>query len=465
MDTDLPIPVPATIAPADHAPARLLGPGQMFGLNALWFALSALWGALLTLLLPIQVEDMLRRSGLSATQVADQKSGYLALVVAVGAVAALVIPPLVGAWSDRCTHPWGRRRPFIVAGMVVTVLGLVGMMSAPALGIYTIFYLLVQAASNVAAAAYSGIVPDLVPAEQRGAASGWLGMLTLLGNISGLVIGSVGLARAHADDLLTTAQQIGVYSLIIAIQGIFLGIAVVGARETPLTGAPPPQSLGATVKSLWISPRAHPDFAWVWITRFLVGMGFSTVQFYLLYFLQDVVGINRAQISIYGAYLFLGLLLSAAGASILGGRRSDRRGRKPLIYVSGAGMTVALLAFIGYIGGPTLPLPGPFSIAFNPIFYCGIGFGFGYGVYTAVDWALATDVLPDKDTAAAKDLGVWHIAFVLPQSLATVLAGGLLTLATGAGVSPGLRYGLVFAMSIVYLVLGTVLVRNVRGAR
>ena len=82
-----------------------------------------------------------------------------------------------------------------------------------------------------------------------------------------------------------------------------------------------------------------------------------------------------------------------------------------------------------------------------------------------MDWALGTDVLPNKDTDAAKDLGVWHIAFVLPGSLATPLAGGLLTLAGSLGMDAASRYSLVFIMSILYFVLGTVLVRNVRKAR
>ena len=40
--------------------------------------------------------------------------------------------------------------------------------------------------------------------------------------------------------------------------------------------------------------------------------------------------------------------------------------------------------------------------------------GLGFGVYVAVDLALAADVLPDK-SSAAKDLGVFNIAGALPS--------------------------------------------------
>lgn len=442
-----------------------LGHGQMFAISAMAFALSVLWGALLTLVVPIQIEDLLRRAGLSEQSVVEQKSGMLGLVVAAGAVVALIVPPFVGALSDKTTHRLGRRRPYIIGGILLTIAGLLAMMVPTNLAIYSAAYLLVQGGANVAGAAFTGFIPDLVPDSQRGHASGWLGMMTILGNITGLLIGSFGLARADATALLTTEQQIGTYVMVIVVLLIFLGITYAGVRETPLPGPVKREGLIAILKSLWISPREHPDFAWVWITRFLVTMGFNTVQFYLLYFLQDVVNVERDDLSQYGAVMYLGLLLSAAVAAIVGGRISDQRGRKPLVYLAGALMSVVGALFIAYIALNVLPTPGPFVGAFNTVLYLAIGFGIGYGTYQAVDWALGTDVLPNKDTDAAKDLGVWHIAFVLPQSLATALAGWLLTLAATGGMAAGPRYSLVFAMSIVYFILGTLLIRNVRGAR
>jgi MFS family permease len=456
---------PAGVVPAEAAALPHLSNGQLFAISAMPFALSALWGALLTLIVPLQVEDLLRRSGLSAEQVTDKKTAYLGAVVAVGALMALIVPPLVGALSDTTTARLGRRRPFIIGGVLITVLGLLGMMTPANLGIYTAAYLLLQGGSNAAAAAYAGFIPDQVAPVQRGHASGWLGMMNILGNIAGLLLGFVGLQRATADALLTDSQQMLTYGLIIALLLVFLAITVAGVRERPLTGPVHRPALLTILKSLWLDPRKYPDFAWVWITRFFVTMGFNTVQFFLVYFLQDVVGIGRDELTKYGAIMYLGLLLSAALSAILGGRISDRRGRKPLIYAAGAIMTVTGLLFIGYILLQTVPLPGPFLATFNTVFYLAIGFGLGYGCYQAVDWALGTDVLPNKDTDAAKDLGVWHVAFVLPGSLATPLAGWLLTLAGSLGMDAASRYSLVFIMSILYFVLGTVLIRNVRKAR
>src|SRR3979411_825408 len=87
----------------------------------------------------------------------------------------------------------------------------------------------------------------------------------------------------------------------------------------------------------------------------------------------------------------------------------------------------------------------------------GAVFGLGYGAYTSVDWALATDVLPNMDDAA-KDMGLWHIALTLPQLLAVPLAGVLLDLGQQLGQAqglPNLGYTFIFGTAIVYFVLGT----------
>jgi MFS family permease len=80
--------------------------------------------------------------------------------------------------------------------------------------------------------------------------------------------------------------------------------------------------------------------------------------------------------------------------------------------------------------------------------------GIGFGAYTAVDFALITEVLPDA-ADRAKDLGVINIANALPQVLAPVLAAAVLGLGMGY---PGL-YLLAAAVSV----LGSVLVRRIRS--
>ncbi len=65
-------------------------------------------------------------------------------------------------------------------------------------------------------------------------------------------------------------------------------------------------------------------------------------------------------------------------------------------------------------------------------------------------------------------MGVWHVAEVFPQVAATPIAGFLLdrfqVVGRGAGL-PNLGYTVIFSLSLVYFVLGTVFVRRIRGVR
>ena len=105
-------------------------------------------------------------------------------------------------------------------------------------------------------------------------------------------------------------------------------------------------------------------------------------------------------------------------------------------------------------------------IAFHPslglVFAVGALFGLGYGAYQAVDWALVVDVLPG-DVSAGRDMGIWHVAIVLPQVLAPAATG--FTLNGLKPVSLLFGYGVVFVITAAWFVLGTVFVRRVRGAR
>jgi hypothetical protein len=96
------------------------------------------------------------------------------------------------------------------------------------------------------------------------------------------------------------------------------------------------------------------------------------------------------------------------------------------------------------------------------MYWIGALFGVGYGAYQAVDWALAIDVLPQGDSAA-KDMGIWHVSLVLPQVIAPALTGVIL-----AALKPHsllLGYTLVFTATAFWFILGTVFVRQIRGAR
>src|SRR5258708_8503024 len=97
------------------------------------------------------------------------------------------------------------------------------------------------------------------------------------------------------------------------------------------------------------------------------------------------------------------------------------------------------------------------------VFALGVAYGIGYGLYFAVDWALAVDTLPDK-TKSAKDMGLFHVALTLPQAILPLFGGALIDLLnrTAGG---NLGYRVVFSSAGGLLFLGTVVVSRIKPAR
>ena len=421
-----------TLAPGLPAdiPARHVPLSELIWLGLFWFAMSFHWGALLTVVIPAEVLRFVPEA---------QKGAYLGLLFAAGAVMAMVVSPISGALSDRSTLPMGRRRPFVVAGVLVNIVGLMMLRHASAYGWYVGGLAVVQAATNFAGGAFNGLIPDRIPQSQRGIASGVLGFMMMSGTI---------VAALLAGHLVGRGQT-GLVYLIDA--GLFLGcttIMTLQIREEPISGAPP-FALGAFVRSFWIDPRRYPDFGWMFLTRGLVMLGFYTMITFLQFFVKDTLHLTVAEAARVTGVLSAVTIAAGTIVALLAGWISDRIGRKGI--VSASGFFLALTSF-GLLMQP------PFST----LIWIAVLFGIGYGAFTSVDWALAIDVLPSRGLAA-KDLGIWGVANTLPQVLAPIFAGPVLD-AFNRRV-PNSGYTVVFSGAIVCVVLASIFIWKIKGAR
>jgi MFS family permease len=91
-----------------------------------------------------------------------------------GLMVALLAPAFWGILSDRNASRWGRRRPFILGGTLADLVFIAAIGFSAGLNGMTGFdflfamYLLLQVSTNAAQAAQQGLIPDLVPENQRG---------------------------------------------------------------------------------------------------------------------------------------------------------------------------------------------------------------------------------------------------------------------------------------------------------
>lgn len=429
--------------PSQAATVRRVTLFEQINLNLFWFANNFHWQALLAIVLPSMVVKYLGEAN---------KDINLTLVVSWGTLVAVVVNPLVGALSDYTTLRLGRRRPYMIFGTVLNVLVLIGFAFSPGwfpnaalLGIFIFLFILLQFSNNLANSPWSAIIADKVPKAQRGFSSGFCGLFTLLGLIGGSLTAGVLLNKKDALPLYNN-EIIRIFLLIAALQIIVVAYTVLTVKETPLP-AEARFSLRESVRDLIFKPTRYPDFSWVLLARLLVMMGVWGVFYFLQYYFDDVLHVSGEQFS--GA-LFLPIMLATAmPTSILAGWASDRWGRKSLVYLSGINMTLACLFFI-FFQNPTGAL------------IAGAFFGIGYGAYTSVDWALATDALPPTDEAG-KFMGLWSAFGILPQVIGIAVGGVMLQLAHGLPNHFG--YTLLFLLTIFYFAIGTVVIRQIKGVR
>jgi MFS family permease len=414
---------------------RRLSLGDHVAISCFWLAYNFHWGAILAIALPSQI----------AAIVGDaQKELYNGLIPSIGAAMSLVATPLAGAFSDRSRSRFGRRRPYMATGTAINVLFLLLLplfASGSNIWLFLLCYLGVQLGNNWSGGPYAGLIPDVVPPDQRGIASGWLALMTAVGTLLGAIA---------AGRLVTGESYVPIYGTIAAVMVLLLLITLWCVRERPHASDSGPFRVGAFARSFILRGGEYRDFYFVLFTRALVTMGIYSVFTFFQFFLRDVIQVENPIMET--SYLVAIIIAAGIPTSLVAGKLSDRFGRKPLVYLSGGLMALASVVFIANGFFPSLALT----------FWIGALFGVGYGAYQAVDWALAIDVLP-KGEAAAKDMGIWHVSLVLPQMLAPALTG--VTLTAFKGTSLLLGYTAVFAMTACWFVLGTVFVRAIRGAR
>ena len=430
------------VSPYGNRPLKLL---EHLTISGFWFATNFHWGALLLILLPGDIKLL----------AGEHKAQMLGLITGIGAIPALIVPLISGAMSDRCMRPEGRRKPYIAIGVLLNMIGLALMafsvISLKSLPAYFLSYGIVQIGNNIASGAYMGVIPDVVPRSEHGKASGFMALMSQLGTL----FGAIGVGMLIPDSAV--GLRYGLIAVVLLVAGI---LSYQGIKENKLDKAEP-FVLGEYIRSLWIDPKQHPNFAWVWFTRFLVMMGFYSIMPFVNYYLVDVVGIPQAEVGQKAPVLLALILLVSSITGIYGGVLSDKIGRKKVVYVANTIIAIVAPAFIlcHNLGAALL---------------VGALFGIGYGAYISVDYALGTDVLPHQEEAG-KDMAVWHVAMTLPQSIGAPIAGILIALpGVTKEVNPikgepviyhyfTLGYGYIFLLCSICFALGAYLLKNVKG--
>jgi MFS family permease len=323
----------------------------------------------------------------------------------------------------------------MIIGLVGGSVGILLIALAPSIPVVLAGWCIAQLCFNALLAAMVAVLPDQVPSVQRGLVSGVLGVCLPVASVCGTF-----LVRLFTGSLL--AMFLGPC----AIGAFFILLFAVTLKDRRLAkGEKPAWSFREFASTFYVSPRQNPDFSWAFASRFMFVLAYAFLVTYQAYYLLDKIGSAKADVP---QQIFLGTLAQSAvivAASLIGGRLSDRTGRRK-IFVLTASIVYGLALFVIAIAS-----------SFNG-FLVGMAIGgLGFGVYVAVDLALVVDVLPGKNSAA-KDLGVFNIAGALPFSIAPAIAPVILAIGGGS-------YGVLYAIAGLCAIIGAFAVLPVKRVR
>ncbi len=334
---------------------------------------------------------------LLADQVASpgtaEKETLLAAATLSGSLVALLANPLAGALSDRSRSRWGPRRPWILAGALLAGLGIQLLPQARGAMALMGAWCLAKLGLNASMAALNGAVADQVPARQQGTVWGWAGLAQPIGLVCGVGLSGLLVPQLH---------QVAV------VQSALVLLSALPILWCARAGRQPSQPQAAPSLEVWAAFR-HRPFAQLWWSRCWLYLGWSMSTVFLLYFLEDRLGIPRPQ-ALQAQTLLLalyagGTVASAAAAGWLSDRTGNRRG---FVVAGTSGMAVACgLMLISQ----SLPLALAGAVLL----------GIAYGVYIATHQALVLEHLPDPHHSA-RDLGVFNAANTAPMVFSPALA-------------------------------------------
>lgn len=339
--------------------------------------------------------------------VPESKAASLGIVISIGAVVTFIATPVVGVLSDRTTSRFGRRRPWMIIGIVAVAAGATLIAVASSVGVVAIGWCLVTFGLASLQAAIGPVIAEQVPDEQRGKAGALTGVAIQLAGVAGSLVGALLIGNMLLMFLLP--------AIILAVLSVAYFLVIPDRPAVYDEGTPRP-SIGKSLAMLLFNPLKHRDFSLVWVGKLLFQVAMAILSTYQLYFVMERLGFTPEEAGTQLAAVGGSGILVTTGMAVLGGVISDRlRRRKPFIYA------VAALAATGFL-----------LLAFAsslPLYIAGSLFILAAaGIFGSVDLALIADVLPDKEDGAGRWMGIYHTSTSIANATTPVLAAVVLSI-------------------------------------
>ncbi len=303
-----------------------------------------------------------------------------------------IIQPTIGALSDRTRTRFGRRRPYIAAGIPLSAaLFLFAATQHDVLGL-TIAIVLFSIFFNIAADPYVALLADITTSGERGILQGVSTGIQLVSQVAFLALISIAVGTGSIPDWS--------YVLVAALMVLTFGVTVFGVREPTIVDLPTAEEARLGLRGYVAELLQQRQAMRYLVAIFTFMVGFSAVLPYLTLFITVDIG-ETEQVALA---LAAGTLLVTAVAAVAFGRLADRVGNKPVL-VGGW----ALLAVAAFGGMVIQHLPETIAVVLLA--------GVGNGAATAAGWPLLVSLVPAEKTGVFAGLKAAAESIAIPASV------------------------------------------------
>jgi MFS family permease len=302
------------------------------------------------------------------------------------------VQPISGWTSDRWQSAWGRRRPLMSLGTALDFIFLAFLAWAGGIPMLAVGYIGLQFTSNIAHGPAQGLLPDQVPSEEMGAASGIRNLM----DMAGLVVSSLLMGRLLDPVTADPLKPILVVSVILLVGALItiLGVPEKSSREghTDQRGLRRVSSQNSLLQDVK-SALGYRPYAWLIGSRFLFLLGIYDIQVFAQYFIRDVIATDNP-VKLTGD-LLASITLALIACALGGGWLGDRIGHRKVQYLaSGIGMLGCLLLLMARTPQTLLIFGGVVGV--------------GIGLFLTSNWALVNRLAPLSE--AGVFLGLTNLA-------------------------------------------------------
>ncbi len=393
-----------------------------------FFGILMLWQVYNTYC-PIILEKMLQEQGVETTN-------YLVgIIMALDNVAAIFIMPIFGMLSDKMNTKWGKRMPFIVIGMMLTIIvfpfiALMCMwnMFAGVIVFMMLFLIIMQSYRSPAVA----LMPDVTPKPLRSTANGLINLIGYFGAVFATVLGMLSIFKLNAESSLAEIQNkvIWPFAICTAVLVVILIFLIISIKENKMVEETKDdvaygEKLADTLDEIneednKLSKKDKRNFIIILIAIFLWFMSFNAFETFGSLYFKNVVGdstMYSTMATILSVVSILTFLTCSSLANKIGRKISILIGLFLIAIALGAIAIISLNSNINFLNDN-----GDVVIGWK-IFYIGMSvlIGIGWALININSFPMVVEYSNTKNLG--KFTSYYYISSMLAQTVTPILVG------------------------------------------